>query len=440
MLVPSLVLLLALAVAEPDPMELNRSGRWAEAAEAAKGRLANADLDPLARCEAAYGLVYAELRLGRRDSAITSLADYDEACSKRAAGTWIEREMGRLRAELEPPTPAMDDDWPVASDPGALGLDAAALEQHQQLCEKSGATACLVVHRAQIVQEFYGPGYHEPMMAMSSTKSVTGLLAGMLIHDQRLALDDPVARHLPEWKAGVEAGVTVRHLLTMTAGLRNLSRGGVGSQTDKESFVFRLAPENPPGTAWDYTNEGVFLLSPLLDRAAGEPIETYAARELFQPLGMQRTRFRVYPRGQAWTHADLETTPRDLARLGQLMLQCGRWKGHQVVPARWVEESVRPSQELNPRYGLLWWLDVPEGFAARGFLDTNIYVLPEQDLVVVRMQNSASKRGMVRYEPSAFKLFERLAPRRGEAEVGHKGQASESLRTPRSGVLRCSDG
>src|SRR5205823_1919979 len=83
-------------------------------------------------------------------------------------------------------------------------------------------------------------------------------------------------------------------------------------------YVMRLVPTYDPGTTWAYSNEGAQLLSPILDQAAGEPIQNYASRRLFEPLGMKSTRLHVYP-DHAWTYADMETTARDFARLGVLM-------------------------------------------------------------------------------------------------------------------------
>jgi len=243
---------------------------------------------------------------------------------------------------------------------------------------------------------------------MSATKSITGLLVGMLVGDGLLTLDDPVSRYIPEWHVGAEHGVTVRHLMTMTSGLARLYEGGIGSVTDKESLVFSLSLAHDPGTHWEYSNEGAFLLSPLLDRAAGQPIEDYARDRLFEPLGMDRTRFHVYPAGQAWTHADMETTARGLARIGFLMLNQGQWCGRQVVPQEWVAASTQPSQELNHDYGLLWWLFTdPVGYGALGYLDTNLYVFPDLGLVAVRMQ-ARPVAGAQPYHVAALALFGQL--------------------------------
>jgi CubicO group peptidase (beta-lactamase class C family) len=266
----------------------------------------------------------------------------------------------------------------------------------------------VVVYRGQIVQEWYGPRHPEPAFAMSSTKSVTGLLVGMLVADQKLTVNDKVSRYIPQWRAGAESGVTVRHLLTMTSGLRRLYEDGVGGVEDKESLVFALPLSYKPGTRWEYTNEGVFLLSPLMDAAAGEPIERYAQRRLFKPLGLAQTRLHVYPPGQAWTHADMETTARDLARIGLLMLQRGRWGDRQLVAESWIAASTTASQDLQESYGLLWWLyRDPRGFGARGRFDTNLYVFPDLELVAVRMQSGPAVDPKP-YEPAALSLFKQL--------------------------------
>jgi CubicO group peptidase (beta-lactamase class C family) len=312
-------------------------------------------------------------------------------------------------SSARPLTPS--DDWPTAK-PTDVGLNPEALRAHELLCQRSAADACVVVYRGAIVQEWYGPAYKEPMYAMSSTKSIAGLLAGQLIADGKLTLDDPVSRFVPQWRAGSVAGVTVRHLLSMTSGLPNDQGGGpnVGFVSDKDSLVFTLPVANAPGSSWAYSNNGAHMLSPLMRTAAGEPLERYAQRRLFEPLGMTRSKLHVYPDGQAWTHADMETTPRDLARIGQMMLSGGRWKGKQVVAGSWVTASTQPSQTLNPKYGLMWWLDVPGGYAARGYLDTHIYVLPQLELVVVRMQSKPAT-GATPYEREASTLWPRIVGR-----------------------------
>lgn len=304
---------------------------------------------------------------------------------------------------------AADDDgfWKTATPREDRELDAQALRAHEELCKRTGADACLVVHRGRIVQEWYSKNYSVPMYAMSSTKSVAGLLAGMLIDDGRIkSTAQPVCEFIASWCSGRRASVTVYHLLSMTSGLPMMQDSSVGFVIDKNAYVERLLPTSEPGTSWAYSNEGAQLLSPLFDRAAGEPIQDYARRRLFLPLGMSSTRLHVYPKN-AWTYADMETTARDFARIGVLMLAHGSWNGHRVVSRSWLVESTRASQSLNPRYGLLWWLD-PEikGYAAHGHLDTSLHIIPDLGLVIVRMQ-SKPVAGLAEgiYERDGLALF-----------------------------------
>jgi CubicO group peptidase (beta-lactamase class C family) len=291
-----------------------------------------------------------------------------------------------------------------------MGLDPHILEAHQALCEKTGADACLVVYRGKIVQEWYSPRYHLPIYAMSSTKSVTGILTGMLLDDGKIeSVDEPVCTYIPEWCTGDKGQVTLRHLLSMTSGLKNMREDGVGSVSNKNAFVIDLPLTYEPGTQWAYSNEGVQLLSPILDQAAGEPIQDYARRRLFEPLGMLDTRLHLDGEGHAWTHADMETTLRDFARIGLLMHNRGKWEGQQIVSESWVAQSTIASQELAPDYGLLWWLiDDPQGFSAQGYLDTDLYIFPERDLVIARMQSAPSDSSEGDYETEAMELIKQL--------------------------------
>jgi hypothetical protein len=393
-------------------MELNRSGQWEQAARIAQRFLISSNpKSPTQRCQAYYGLAYAQSKLRRSEEEQDTLTIYDEECGKLAGNSWMSAEVARLRAELkaQPQPPVTEDNFWQAVNPGALGMNVEALNLHGDLCTRTGADACLVVYKGKIVQERYYRSYKAPAMAMSSTKSITGILLGMLIDDGKIkSVDEPVCTYIKEWCAGQKSKVTLKHLLTMTSGLPRMFSEGVGSVGDKNPFVINLSLATEPGTVWAYSNEGVQLLSPILDKAAGEPLQEYARKRLFEPLGMRGTRLHLDERGHAWTYADMETTPRDFARIGLLMLNKGVWQGKRIVSESWVKQLTTPSQTLNPRYGLLWWLfDNPKGYAALGYLDTNLYIFPEKDLIVVRMQSKPLAQQQP-YEDEALTLFNQL--------------------------------
>lgn len=302
-----------------------------------------------------------------------------------------------------------ESDWSLSS-PAQTGLDSAAVKAHEALCKNTFADGCLIVHKGKIVSEWYGPGYKEPIYAMSSTKAITSLLVGMLLNAGRIkSIDTPVSEYLPAWKQGLKQKATIRHLLTHSVGWeRPDDNQGVGFVSDKDRYVIGLPLDYAPGTRYAYSNEGAQLLSPILDQAAGEPIQNYASKHLFAPLGMTRTRLQLDSAGHAWTYADMNTTLRDFAKIGQLMLQQGKWQGKQILSKEWIRQSLNPSP-LNPDLGYLWWL-FPElkGYAALGYLDTNLYVFPEHELVIVRMQNKQPTSDGPIYRVEAMKVFRRL--------------------------------
>ncbi|MEF8797031.1 MAG: serine hydrolase [Salinivenus sp.] len=328
-------------------------------------------------------------------------------------------------------------EWPTA-DPDTMGLSAEALRAHLDRCKESGAFGCLVAYRGRVVQEWYRIEHRSPFVGTASAvKSWTGLLTGMLIADGAIdSVGVPVAKWIPEWTPGARAGVTIRHLLTMTSGLSDRTgrrmtipspdsatdasppdEAGVVAAKNTTGYVLDLPLDGPPGQRFSYSNEGVQLLSPILERAAGMPLARYARERLFAPLGMDRTRLRVDEYYNTVTFGSAETTLSDFARIGQLMLNEGRWNGTQIVPASWIERSTTPT-EATPNYGFLWWIDQKRGnYAATGSLDNVCIVVPELNLVVARMQRDPQPDAETKYQRvETLKLLRKIVEGAPERE------------------------
>jgi CubicO group peptidase (beta-lactamase class C family) len=397
----------------------NRQRRHDEAARRARAAASRPGAGPDVLCAAWMNVFYAAHRTGDKDAAAAAVRSFDESAARLPANDPVVLEMSELKEALglggavtgvAAHVPPQGDGFWQPADPAALGLDPAAIREHLELAKASAADAVLVAYRGKVVSEWYSPRYRTPAFTMSSVKSITGLLAGLLVADGKLSVDDPVSRFVPGWAEDRRGRVAVRHLLTMSSGLARTVEPSksVGFARDKNAFVIALEPANEPGSKWDYSNEGVQLLSPILEKAAGMPLQDYARDRLFRPIGMDETRLRVDDEGHAWTYADAETTLRDFARLGEMMRNKGRWRGKSVVPESWVEASTRPCL-LNAKYGYLWWLiDDPKGFAAQGYLDTHCYVFPELELVVARIQARPYLFATEEYAPKALALFKRI--------------------------------
>jgi CubicO group peptidase (beta-lactamase class C family) len=297
----------------------------------------------------------------------------------------------------------------LTADAEEYGLNKAALDRHLQFCKDTGADSVLVVYKGRIVQEWYAnEKCKEPFNVQSITKSMTGLLTGMLIDDGELpSIDIPVSEYVSGWDVGDKSQVSIYNLLSMTAGFKRKWSEGLGSTNKKDAYAAGCTLEYKPGTVWEYSNEGAQLLSQILCQAAGQSIAVYAEERLFAPLGMKDTELRTDEMGCVWTYSGMETTARDLARIGILMINKGWWGEIQIVSEEWIEQSISPSQELYPWYGLLWWIiDDPAGVAGMGGYDNYFGIFPESELIVVRIQE-APKPGieMYQYEGRAASYF-----------------------------------
>ncbi len=303
------------------------------------------------------------------------------------------------------------DQWPVA-EPGTVGMRANQLEAAYDMAARLGALYSLLVARqGQLVGEQYY-GRCTPRSAVnvrSVTKSVVSALAGIALREGILrSLDTPIAEWLPE-AAEPQADprareITLRHLLTMSAGLRWIENTGglrrLHHSPDWVRFTLALPSVNPPGQPFNYNTTLTHLTSVILTRASGMSTLALAERFLFEPLGVPAPRWKTDPQGYNIGGADLYLTPRQMLMFGQLYLQQGAWGGQQLVPPDWVRQSTHEQIALDrpgfwnvayTSYGYYWWLRRYHGHAAAvasGYAGQHVIVVPDLDLVVVTTANA----------------------------------------------------
>ena len=241
----------------------------------------------------------------------------------------------------------------------------------------------------------------------SATKSVTGLLAGIALERKHLpGLDARVLDYFPEYadlRTPEKERITVRHLLTMSAGLDWDENVPISDPRHGEMRMWRTADhlrvalEPPmvaaPGEAWNYSGGCSELLGAILHKTTGMPLDAFAREALFAPLGITDTEWVAHADGTPSASGGLEMRSRDLAKIGQLIVARGRWDSRMIVPARWIEDSIAPQIGAADRlffYGYHWWLgrslvDRKEvtWASAVGFGGQRLYVVPALDLVVV---------------------------------------------------------
>lgn len=279
----------------------------------------------------------------------------------------------------------------------------------------------LVVKDGKLIFERYGAKASRDATyeLYSVTKAVTSLVAGVLVDQRAVRLDEPVAARLAAWRpdlAGALADkrdIALKHVLSMSSGLHyDFSPKDdpiYYTAPDRLKLAASAAPKVAPGTAFEYTDVNPILAAAMLSAAAGEPVERYAQTHLFGPLGMKRA---------AWERADrtglvsagwgLRLRAVDMAKIGMLVLDGGRWQGRQVVPQQWIAEMTTP--RVSPHFGYYWWINnIVESeleLGAMGFKGQFITVLPKRNAVVV-MTGVLPVEGGLR-DAENVKLFRRM--------------------------------
>lgn len=269
-----------------------------------------------------------------------------------------------------------------------------------------------------VVERYTGSTSDQSWNVASITKSVVSTLVGIAVAEHRLAgLDQNLATVLPAYAAIMRpevAAITVRQLLTMTAGFPDTWDGDASfvSSPDWVRAILTAGIDEPPGRFFAYSDAGPHLLSAILTRATGQSVLEYARAKLFDPLGIPtepatdivavpgNTEMYDATKGFTWPVDPqgfqvgcclLTLRPADLLKLGQLYLDQGQWNGNPVLPSAWVQEATTshiPAANVvaDGGYGYLWWVLDAAGapaFAAVGYGGQLIEVVPARRLVVV---------------------------------------------------------
>lgn len=264
-------------------------------------------------------------------------------------------------------------------------------------------TAGVVIAKdGEIVTERYGNGFTDKTAyrTWSTAKSITSVLIGIAVKERLISLDEPVA--IPEFAAPGDprSKITWRHLLNMSSGLysegANTNALYFGGQ-DAVSAATSGHQEEAPGSRWKYANNDTLLLLYGLRNVLGDDLAylRYPYDKLIDVIGMSRTVMETDHAGNYIGSSQVYTTPRDLARFGQFLLQDGTWNGVRVLPAGWIETvttpaPAKPSEPGDWGYGGQFWLmggidGLPtDAYTTAGNKGQLVTVLPSQNLVVVR--------------------------------------------------------
>lgn len=241
---------------------------------------------------------------------------------------------------------------------GALdGIDQKALDGLVEGAEASHSDALVVLHGGKLVGEWYSGGKPRKIEAMSATKSIVNLAIGRLVKLGKIeSVDQPVHAFFPEWKDGMKARVTLRHLLNHTSGLdADRTTEKIYASPDFVRFALDSELTHEPGTHFFYNNRAVNLLPGIFEKASGQKMHEHLRADLFAKLGITDFDWSLDPAGNPHGMSGFQVLPRDLARLGQLVLERGRWNGEQLIEASWIDLAFAAGSDLQENCGLLWW-------------------------------------------------------------------------------------
>ena len=292
-------------------------------------------------------------------------------------------------------------DWSVSS-PEAQGLSSADLADGLQFALANNInvhSVTVVRHGVIVLDAYFHPFVPDTRHDVASvTKSVVSLLVGQAIArgdlqgpDQRI-----VTALTPQQAASAGAAaerIRLSDLLTMRSGLdcgfsngeRELS--DMRATTDWVAYALQLPTVAAPGDRFGYCSPNFHLLSAAISASTGTSALEFARKQLFEPLGITDVYWPADPHGITHGWGDLQLQPRDMAKIGLLMLHNGRWQDRQVVPAAWIEQSVAHHFRATDSndYGFGWWMPhaLPGLFEATGRGGQRISITPDKDIVVV---------------------------------------------------------
>jgi len=233
----------------------------------------------------------------------------------------------------------------------------------------------------------------------SCTKSVTGALIGIAIQEGYIdSVNESVLDFFPNYQFTNtderKQNITLYHLLTMTSGLEwdesNYDSSNnplylMWEPTDWIQYVLDLKMVDEPGKTFSYNSGTSHVMSAIINYTTGMSTLEYATSRLFTPLGFDGYNWPTDPNGINKGGEGLELTPRSLAKLGQLYLDNGSWKGEQIVPKEWVYNSTRiahyPLRNNHYGYGYQWWIHPGGVFSAWGYAHQRVIVVPEYQVV-----------------------------------------------------------
>ncbi|MFT3794602.1 serine hydrolase domain-containing protein [Flavobacterium sp.] len=307
--------------------------------------------------------------------------------------------------------------WPIAKDYNSVKATATMEQWHK----KTESVAFLVIKNDSIWHESYYDGYGKDSKSnsFSMAKSVVSAALGKAIQQRKIkSLDQRVSDLFPQFSAGKSANMTVGDLSSMASGLDwDESYYSPFSVTTRAYFDTELSPVilnqkaiDLPGQSYKYLSGNTQLLAMCIEKATGEELSGYVAKNFWQPMGFENDALwqTDHKDGVVKAYCCIASNARDFARFGKLYKQYGKWNGQRLLDSTFVAQSIRPRFEDSPQYGYGWWLaeiDQKQIFYMRGHLGQYVIVIPQDNLIIVRLGHLTQRSTQGRPESDDFLVW-----------------------------------
>lgn len=288
-------------------------------------------------------------------------------------------------------------------------------EEMINFMDKRKTCAFLVIQNDEIIYERYSQNYDKETItgSFSMAKSVISLMIGRLLDEGKIeSLNDEIVKYIPELNKDRMVDVTIKDLLTMSAGIDfTESYWNPFTMTveiyygkNLDAILPRLKLKTEPGKIWEYQSISTQLLGHIVKNVSGKSLAEYSRELLWEPMGAENDILwsTDYDGGMEKAFCCINATARDFARLGKLMLQNGRWDTTQIISEEYIKEMTTPASHLKRAdgmptswYGYQVWLiekDKVQYPYFRGILGQLIYVIPEKNAVIVRLGKKISNK------------------------------------------------
>lgn len=295
-------------------------------------------------------------------------------------------------------------------------------------------TAYLIIQDGKIIYEKYWKDCADSTASnlFSATKSIVSLLVGVAIDEGKISsVQEKIGNYLPEFANDERGNITIRNLLTMSSGLdweeKYTSPFSVTTQAyygnDLRKLVMEQKLKTTPGKQFKYLSADTQLLAFIVEKATGMTISQYAQEKLWKRIGAEHKAIwsKDAENGDERAFCCFHTNAKDIARIGQLILNKGKWNGIQIVSENYIKETTQPAADLKDEfgnfpldyYGYQWWilhlknLEIPY---MRGHKGQYIYSIWEKNAVVVRLGKQIEEKEVREITEDIKKYVEMALP------------------------------